>query len=205
LDTDNCTSGFTAQSISDSTLYLLTAGHCVASSTAQWYGFIPGSFYPLPIGPRWRWVNGHSGDAASIQIASSSYWLSSPAPRGWVVVRPSSSTTANDRYPIYTEGYSSLNMPICLTGVYTGATGSGTYCGIVVALDRPIDYGGGVVVDHLGQANLCNFEFGASGGPLYKMNVGYGLLSGGNGGACRAYYQGLVGAEGLTNTRILLN
>jgi hypothetical protein len=204
----SCTGSFIAASRTDGKLYEFTAGHCAGeglySWTGTWYTKFPdGSTHA--VGPVSNYVYGNSGDEAILTINNPNGWM---LPQGWVYVTAGSSgTTLNERYPITSAQYSTLNQRICTTGAASGST----TCGVVTALGvnhqfcATLPTASCTTVNNLGQTNMCQTE-GDSGAPLYAGNQAFGLLSGQWDAhtPCTTLYQGIISAENAMNVNIVL-
>jgi Trypsin len=205
-----CTGGFLARSRSDNKLYLMTAGHCgyyhqPYQNDPWWQYFYNGERHD--IGPMHHWVFDTSGDAAIVAVDNETGWR----PRAWVYVESWTGlpgvggTIRNPEYPIYDDG---SGLPEGTRLCKTGAT-TITNCGLITRLDVTVSYRDKLnpevfhTVKHLGQANFCVKE-GDSGGPVYAVNVAYGLVSGfqSNILECISFYQGVRAAKILLGVNV---
>lgn len=199
---DMCTSGFLVASLSDSKPYVMTGGHCLyGDGGTQWSTHFPdGSLHAIGYRHSWSWgsATGGSGDYGIIGIDNPSGWNLTANSYVWVGPDAEGTTTQNSFYSITGTGTSSTGQVICTTSGIQLANGYHTDCGTVVQLNVSLyESQGGVVslVTGLGEANTCNGVDGASGGPYFKNNLGYGMLSAAPSN-CQTYYQGLKGALG---------
>jgi len=178
------------QSQSDSKKYAFTAGHCwdegggefdtrLASGDIRRVGKRHNSHFNTP------------GDIAIVRM-SEDYW--SPAAR--VFVRGGQDTTRNKFYPIRDDQYAAQNDRVCMSGRTTG-----TDCGYVSSVNTTHCYGGACVL-YLLRATYCR-SGGDSGGPVYAMNVAYGIHVAGGGGGCDAYFMSVKRSEDLMNVDVL--
>jgi hypothetical protein len=189
---ESCTAGFNATSRADGKRYVLTAGHCVTTPGYDWSTkAVPGGA-GLAIGPAHNSSYYYGGDAGIVRDKVPSYWQQSPFPGATVVVDASGGTTYNPAYYIGGEADAVPGQILCATGVgWDGAHDvplkfwdgtpyeSFTWCGTVTANPVTVDYGGHSWerVYNLVRTNLC-FHGGMSGGPVYKLNLAYGVISG---------------------------
>lgn len=185
-----CTAGLKVRGRSGNQPWLLTAGHCVADAPGQvWQTrFANGSlhdigkYHSFKFGPETSSTSGT--DWALIAIDNPSGWNASTWPSVWVGLAPGNQTTKNENYPIQASAYPSKGTTVCGTSGFPlpGSQSSyHTYCGGVtqenVTANVSAPGGGFVTLTGLTRTNLCTGRGGASGGPLYKNNNGYGILS----------------------------
>jgi Trypsin len=195
-----CTSGFIARSQVDSTMYVITAGHCIfALGGDEWTAFQPKTGQQHVIGRAWNNKLDSTGDMAILRInnpAVTTGWN----PKPWVYVRASATTVEDPDYYISDDGGQGMNERICMTG----AT-SGTRCGKVTGLNQTVPYtvaGITVTVEHLGRANVGG-GLGDSGGPMYDGHVAYGIWVAFVPNTAVAYYQGVTAIERDMNVNIV--
>jgi hypothetical protein len=185
-----CTAGLKVRGRSGNQPWLLTAGHCVADAPGQvWQTrFANGSLHDIGKYHSYHFgmeTSSTSGtDWALITINNPSGWNTSVTPSVWVGLAPGNQTTKNENYPIYQSAYPAKGTTVCGTSGFPlpGSQSSyHTYCGDVtqenVTADVPGPAGGFITLTGLTRTNLCTGRGGASGGPLYKSNNGYGILS----------------------------
>ena len=195
-----CTSGFIARSKVDSTMYLITAGHCpFGGGLGDWTAFQPKTGQQHVIGRPWNHKWDSTGDMAIIRInnpAVSTGWN----PKPWVYVRASATTVEDPDYYVSDDGGQGMGERICTTGAKTG-----TRCGTVTGLNLTRAYtvlGTKVTVEHLGGADICGDE-GDSGGPMFDGHVAYGILVAVRPVVCGAFYQGVSAIERDMNVNIV--
>jgi hypothetical protein len=188
-----CSAGFVTLSNSDGKPYVLTAGHCLQDGGTSTWASRDASLVLHDIGARHSYTLGSGGDYGILTM-STTYWSTSP----YVVYDGAS--TYNETYHIYDAGTSYVGMPICASGSRLLGNGHYTDCAYVTALDVTINVGG-IVVQHLGEADACNGINGDSGGPYYKNGHAYGLFSAFS-SACNTYYQGASGALNGSNVHL---
>jgi streptogrisin C len=185
-----CTSAFPARSISDNTLYLMTAGHCGAVGT-NFSAYQPSTGHFHAVGAvHSRSVSGNN-DYAIIRIGNPSGWT----PRAWVWVHGSSSagTAENQSYPITGTGTSPPGTRVCVSGAV-----SGTDCGDVLEVDWNGPGG-------LARVDLCANATGDSGGPIYSNNRARGIFVGWVQGSVRCLdrlFQGITEAAKGSNVNV---
>jgi hypothetical protein len=193
-----CSAGFVTKSKTSNDYYLLTAGHCFVSADAYKTRFANGDIHT--VGPAWRRITPMAdGDAMIIHIDNPSGWQVGP----YVLVTDSTGnppSTENQKYVIHQVGGTSVGLVVCATG-----RRDGTQCGTVSNRDAPFNG-----VNHLAVVQGGCMRGGDSGGPVWKLGVGYGLIEGGlftNGDSnlcsIRWYYQGLNGAANALNVNVL--
>lgn len=163
-----CTAGFNVESVIDGAHYVLTAGHCTVDLGVSWWTeFSDGSQHT--VGQSWSsyFNDGTHTDAGLIRTANVPGWN----PQWWVLVRSSSGvppTTQDERYDITGVGTSAVNAYICKQGSI-----SATNCGRIshVGRQHPTSdrWNMGVL-----NARSCT---GDSGGPIFKSNKGFGIIS----------------------------
>lgn len=174
-----CTAGFIARSKTDNKPYVLTAGHCMDADSGLWSSI-------FPIGNRHSWEfggvggNGKDGDAGLLTVAPTSVYGAPGGVGPYVVVDSSASTTAEEQYKISGQASNAVGQSQCMTGSVKLLNGRYTACGVVVAVDQTANYGGGHIVYHLNEVNICGPVPGSSGGPYYKTHLAYGVESGGS-------------------------
>ena len=190
----SCTGGFVARSNVDSKLYMMTAGHCGDGAQGVWWTNFPNNT-AHNLGSTWHWEWNSGGDMSIISIDNVAGW----SPRGWVEVTAGPFTTAAPQYPITSTDWSVVGQRVCTTGSFFGRSD----CGVVEELSVTATYGD-VTVNNLAQTNLCGIP-GDSGAPIYSSNVAYGMLVAGTPGECDILYQGIRGAEGVLNVKLILN
>lgn len=187
-----CTSGFIAQSRTDTKRYVVSAGHCRNSTTAQ-FASRQANGTVRNIGP---WHSGNAGSPDDWMIAqiTSTYWTTANT----VFVRANSAppypTARDENYTITADSNSAAGDFVC----YSGRT-TNTACGSVEATG--IGGGQGAV-----RAAYC-IQQGDSGGPVYRLHTAYGInyAFGGTGAACRSYYVEIRDAENALNVNVLLS
>lgn len=207
----HCTAGFNVTSRSDGKRYVMTAGHC--KTNAEWYTKhdIYGQW--REIGPEHNMQFYWTGrDAGIIRAKTPSYWQQSPfpGPTIWIDDIPGVHQQ-NNNYYIGSEGTGLPGQIVCATGgggygrypydserrMFWHGTSvqSYTWCGGVTVASETVHFGG---VDQNGnpldpsmtvynevRTDLC-FWPGMSGGPVFKWNVAYGMISG---DACQSGFQ----------------
>lgn len=188
-----CTAGFVTFGNSGGSPWLLTAGHCLRDGGTGAWSSRDASLTLHDLGTRHSWTVGAGGDYGLVGF-STAFWNTSP----YVVYDGAS--TWNETYHIFDAGTSYVGMPICATGSRLLGNGHYTDCGSVTQLDVT-GSAGGMLVPHLGRANLCVNLGGNSGGPFYKDGHAYGLFSIGVSG-CDELYQGAVGALNGSNVHL---
>jgi hypothetical protein len=193
-----CSAGFVTKSKTSNDYYLLTAGHCFVSADTYKTRFANGDIHV--VGPAWRKITPMAdGDAMIIHIDNPSGWHVGP----YMLVTDSNGdppTTENQLYVIQRVGGSSVGLVVCGTG-----RRDGTQCGTVSDPDAPANG-----VNHLAVVQGGCMRGGDSGGPVFKVGVGYGLIEGGlfpygdsNYCSIEWYYQGLNGAANALNVNVL--
>jgi streptogrisin C len=197
-----CTAGFIARSRTDNKPYVLTAGHCMAADAGTWSS-------RFPIGVRHSWEfggvggNGKDGDAGLLRVDPTSVWGAPGGVGPYVVVDTSASTTYEELYRISSQVANAVGQVQCMTGSYLLTNGHYTACGTVVAVDQTANYGGGHIVNHLNEVNICGPVPGTSGGPYYKTHNAYGVQSGQTVGApCDNFQQGVIRAGNDLNVNV---
>ncbi|HEX8103524.1 MAG TPA: DNRLRE domain-containing protein [Solirubrobacteraceae bacterium] len=201
-----CTAGFVMKSESDAKPYLLTAGHCGQES----FDTLSSNGSIHRIGNVHKSVYGADGDAEIIEITGESYdtdytnavLVTKSGERG----APGARTARDSAYRIFGRGKSSTGRVLCLTGEKTGS-----HCGEVRALDQLVreseEGEPDTLVGHMGLLNRCAkkkvapndpTDLGDSGGPVFRENKAYGILSGqSRGRRCTLAYQGMAGVKDL--------
>jgi streptogrisin C len=185
----SCSAGFVVHT-SLGTPEVLTAGHCLKKGTGQWMASSPSAGQQL-LGPQSSsWQYG-PGDFGVIWDQNNAYWQQA----GYIYNDPSPA------YQIIGVGSSVAGNPICAaSGVSLGVYGH-SVCGNITHNDQTIQTTDGVTLTHMREANTCNGVAGASGGPFYLNNYGYGLMSAESSG-CDVFYQALSLALSGTGTAL---
>jgi streptogrisin C len=198
----SCTSGFVAKSKVDSTMYLITAGHCIFVGGADdWTSLQPRTGQQHVIGPAWNNKWDSTGDMAILRInnPSSTGWN----PKPWVFVTDCSvgNCVEDQDYYISDDGGQGLGERICNAGTH-----SGTRCGTVTGLNLTRAYPAGgitVTVEHLGGVDICG-DKGDSGGPMFDGHVAYGIFVAARPWPnCASFYQGVSAIERDMNVNIV--
>lgn len=194
---ETCTAGFVVQSNSNGIAYLMTAGHCISEApTNKWTTRFSDDTVHT-IGDSHSHTFDKSGDYGIIEINNSSGWGLTGGTYVWVGQSSGDATTPDSTYNITSTGTSSQYMAICATSGVGMQTGYNTDCGEVTKLNTSDGH-----TDGLGETNICG-RTGASGGPLYKNHMGYGLIVYGDTTTCDTQYQGLAEAEAGSNVGLL--
>jgi streptogrisin C len=219
-----CTAGFMTKSQSDDKRYLMTAGHCLRDDGgAIWKSRSAvgsGLGRLLNIGYEWAWEYGPLGnrngksDVGIISVPKTSEWYSKST-AGYVVVAKSTnapsvgSTKLNLAYPIYHTKRATTGQIVCTTGnpkfdklerSWGTSPASHTRCGHVV-LEETSDTRNGKKLLHLFTVNICAAKNGQSGGPAYKENTAFGVLSGSYG--CTVWFSDIKHAQSSMNVYVL--
>ena len=188
-----CTGGFVAKGRVDQKLYLMTAGHCVASHhDVSWATRFSGAG-EVVIGPVSKYEESENGDYAILQITDIAFWN----PKPWVALwyGPGREFAFN----IASDSYSTLGIWVCQSGAATSAAS----CGQVTRLGvTAMDTVTGVTVKNLGEASYCS-TYGDSGAPVFMGHIAYGIESGGIDGTCDSFYQGIKAAEDGADVDVL--
>lgn len=201
-----CTGSFIAKSKVDTKYYQFTAGHCMVQASGTSWTTRDTAGTTRTIGPEhsWNWGTGYCGgtacsssDRAIVRVSDVPFW----GTRGFVFVRTGPHTTPNTLYPIRADGFSTVNLWVCMSG----GTTVPTECGSVVELNNtgtPCISGGTLCATITGRAkaNYCR-QSGDSGAPVFALNTAYGLHSSGSG--CTAYYIGIRGSETALNVDVV--
>lgn len=199
-----CTAAFIARHHATGQWLVMTAGHCLNYDLlSTWTARNQAQTNSTKIiGSTYGYVWGGGADAGVIAVDPGGYW-DNPQPAPWIVVKASDDTTYDPEYRIRNDGKSSMYTMKCVTGRTTG-----THCAEIVGLGLSVTYvvgGVNIVVNNLGVLDACVATKGDSGGPVYKHNTAFGILSGGTvfpDPACDTYYQGIRGAENLLNVDV---
>lgn len=203
----NCTAGLVVYGRNNKQPYLLTAGHCAAQDGSASWGtrFSDNSVHAIGNVSNYNWG---PSDWAQIAVANPSGWHLSSSGTSYVWVGRSSggTTTLNEEYPISQAASAIVGIEVCGSSGVPLSTGWHTECGEVTGTSLgPItetEPGGlSEVVKGLTETSACTGTPGASGGPLYKNNNAYGLLSAFF-TSCDTLYQGMVSTINQTNTFI---
>ncbi|MET0304876.1 MAG: RICIN domain-containing protein [Solirubrobacterales bacterium] len=167
-----CTAGFNATGNASPDRYVLTAGHC-AASTNEWESFLS-TEQPKYLGKVASWTF-PTHDYASINVNGTS-WDTSPWPShvafwGHAVEGGKPDTPiVNPSVPITGEGVSFKGQFVCHSG-----SQSGTSCGFVTAVGVTGNVGGGQSILGLTEfGKTCSIS-GDSGGPVFTGNTALGL------------------------------
>jgi streptogrisin D len=158
-----CSAGFNVQGQSDSSLkFLLTAAHCIKSSTY------------------WTTEKTHERFAGS--------WMHAWPQHDFGIAKYFADTSVVHYGDVNTYQGSHQNISNAanvVVGQYAARTGAttGFHDGHITATNVTVNYGNGANITGLIQSNICAAG-GDSGGPLYSGSTAYGILSGGNGQVC---------------------
>lgn len=169
--------------------------------------------------PDGRVANGPppNGDAGLLSIDLSSFWNYDLQPIVVVYAEKSFMTTSNIHYPILSSSYtpSTKNLRrqhfvVCTGGgpVIGQTPEPKERCGQVKAVNVDPHYASGPDPKALGEFYACGKDTkgtgiigGASGSPVYKHNIAYGIISGNDGG-CEGFYQGVNSAQRILRVHI---
>ena len=188
-----CTSGFIAQSRTDTKRYVITAGHCRIGTDPSPFESRKNDGTIVNVGP---WHNGNPyapDDWAIVQIIWS-YWTTDNI----VFVRANPNapypTTRDEAYTITADSNSAAGDFVC----YSGRT-TNTACGTVEATG--VGAGHGAV-----RTSYC-VQPGDSGGPVYRLHTAYGInyARGNVNGICKSFYVEIRDAENALNVNVLLS
>lgn len=199
----HCTAGFNVTSRSDGKRYVMTAGHCITNAAWETKTTISGSW--LEIGPEHNMQFYYSGrDAGIIRAKTPSYWQQAPFPTSTIWIDDIPGVHAqNNNYYIGQEGTALVGQIVCETGgggygrypydterrMFWHGTSvqSYTWCGGVTVASETVVFGDNPsqTVYNEVRTDICHWP-GMSGGPVFKWNVAYGMISG---DACQSGYQ----------------
>ncbi|WP_084614453.1 S1 family peptidase [Nakamurella lactea] len=169
-----CSAGFMVKSMTDSSHYILTAGHCATGGDVENFtGLRVSDLQQVSIGKAHssQYDPSHGSDSAIVHVTNTASWGSGT--NNTVYVLASSEviddvryvTTRNENYAITAARYSStlpVNSYLCRTG-----TSSGTKCGPFRGTEAGKTY-----LDFY--ARVCS---GDSGGPVYIAHTAHGIVS----------------------------
>ncbi len=172
-----CTAAFRARGDTNGKRYLLTAGHCIDSPSAESPPFLEWDSADSLQNPHYIGeVEQHTyptHDWAKID-ATGSYWDVAPWPSSVVYWGENTGTVIEENYPINGEASSYLFETVCHSGASTG-----TSCGTVTGLNQTVYFeGDGWLIGMNRVLNGCAYG-GDSGGPVFASNMALGMLSGG--------------------------
>lgn len=199
-----CTAGFLVWSVSNNVPYLMTAGHCIAQDNQLWQTrFSNDSLHNIGYAHSSNWG---PGDWGIIGIENPSGWDTGAGSFVWVGPSYEGLTTQNSLYPIDAAANPPFGITVCGTGGLPLPDGYSAYhtdCGTVtgtgvVALETD-SAGSQATVSNLVETDVCTGKPGESGGPLYKQNYGYGILSAFY-SSCDTLYYPLPAALSASNT-----
>jgi hypothetical protein len=182
-----CTIGFLVWNNALTTPYFLTAGHCLHDAAGGAWTTYTAAGVPVTIGHgQSTYKDGPNGDYGLININNpSSLGIHCCGTYIWVGRNSGGDTTLNETYPINRAADPPAGSEVCTSSmVPLPPSNFHTSCGFLL---KGITSTGGV--GHLRAATYCTAR-GASGGPVYKNNLGYGtnvaFLK--IAGACVTYY-----------------
>ena len=210
-----CTAGFYATGRSGEETagkhYVLTAGHCInGRANVEWRAF-GNNGDAFVIGPSRRFFENKTADAGLIEIRTSSRWYESDPP-AYVYQDESNAngvpTARQELHAIKRVRLSSRikgRRLVCQTSKLRLPNSDDerdrfTQCGEIEGFDGK--HGG---TNGLAEVEFCGRD-GASGGPVYKNNVAYGLWQGTEEwpvlGCRRGFFQGIREAEELLKVNV---
>jgi hypothetical protein len=111
-------------------------------------------------------------------------------------------TTRDETYEIDQVRTSVEGQILCFGSAHSLPGLDHADCGAVKELGRTVSYEEGVTVEDLGVLSTSFTEEGSSGGPVFKNQGGYGMVSGEDDPAGEMFYQGL--SEVMTRFRLKL-
>jgi hypothetical protein len=211
----SCTIGFIATGLAGhwtaGKQYIITAGHCIdGRENSIWSALVPNG-QATRVGPSRTFANGPK-DYGLIEIESTSDWHAA-APFGSVFQDDSYTngvrTHLTQELKIRKVSLSPRTGPklVCESSAFpledTGTPLRHTQCGKIEGFDGK----------HKGKKKQAEVEFcsvdGASGGPVYKDGIAYGIWSGTDktlGIHCHhGFYEGLKGAEDHLEVHVVTN
>jgi hypothetical protein len=218
----NCSAGLMAEGLSGygtaGKRFIITAGHCVMNQLGQTWRAMKtdGSF--SDIGPSVASYGGvpayQAGprDYGLVEILAGSAWYSG-AQWGYIYRDKSNANgepterTAFLRVTTVTRSPRRGRRVVCQSSAYRlpNTGGRHTQCGHVDGFDGNYS-DNGRSYDKLAETEFCGIE-GASGGPVYKNGIVYGIWSGsetwGAGGCQHGFYQGIREAEDRLHVRVI--
>jgi YD repeat-containing protein len=226
-----CTAGFLARSIFDDKPYIVTAGHCVADSGGTGVSWLSDSVEESPgpheVGKAHSYVLGTAsevpggtsskGDMGLIAIDQAKFWGHPIEPIVIVYGNSETHTTRNERYGIigthYSPQTSRQEFVVCSGGygeIKPGVSHQEEECGITEGYEREALYEEGTIVHNLERINACaaglherTLGKGASGSPVYKNHLAYGIFVANSPGKCKSSYEGINTIESVLHVHVL--
>lgn len=197
-DLANCTIGFNARRLTDSSPFFLTAGHCLDT----------GYFHSLARVESGSVLQSGSGCADAQRMAVRSGWSTSR----WVIWADELNTFIRHAFQIRNvfpgdgncagRGVVAETVELCTTGAVYAPLG-GTSCGPVVSGEfLSVNEQGAVLRNHI-LFEGCGVG-GDSGAPVFRADTAYGLQIGGL-SLCLSVATYAVNAENATATRITIS
>ncbi|MFJ9891453.1 S1 family peptidase [Streptomyces sp. NPDC091287] len=174
-----CSVGFSARG-ADGGKKFVTAGHCTRPGGTV-YGY-NGAFLGKTSGS----VFGNRGDYGKVDVTSGN-WTLKPWVNTWPDVRIVHGSQAQP-----------VGASVCRSGWK-----SGWRCGEIIAKNRTVNYGGGVVVEGLTNTTACSSP-GDSGGAHMSGGQAQGIHSGGPSSGCGALFQPLNEVLNTYNLRLVV-
>lgn len=185
-----CTTGFSARSLSDGKWYVMTAGHCGVNGTL-FKARQPQTGLFHVVGRMHNSLDEIADDYGIVEIDNVSGWN----PKPWVWVHEGPTTTTNYQYPIYGTSTSPIGTRVCLSGANSATE---TSCNEVYE----VNWGG---AGGLAVADYCS-RGGDSGGPIFSLNRARGTHVGAEmfAAACtRRLFQGVREAAAALNVYVV--
>lgn len=171
-----CSAGFVSEgSNNPQNFWLLTAGHC-GPYGATWSHDTPSGTYHIGRSGGNVLRSGSDADAQDITL--------SPAARSRQVYLHDYDLRVMSYQQRYDTDY--VGEPVCHAGVGSyDNTGEGTACGYLQQKDATVALSDGTTSYTLYHQRIASLRScaGDSGGPIFKLHTGLGILSGGEGGS----------------------
>lgn len=197
-DVADCTIGFNARRLTDSSPFFLTAGHCADT----------GYFHSLARVESGNILQSVSGCADAQRMAVRSGWSTSR----WVIWSDELNTFIRHAFQIHDvfpgdgncarRGAVGETVELCTTGAVYAPWG-GTSCGPVVSGEwQVVGLTGGILTNQI-LFEGCGVG-GDSGAPVFRADTAYGLQIGGY-SLCLSFATYAVNAENATATRITIS